>query len=155
MEPQLADHFFMLRALESAKAAGAAGEVPVGAVIVRYGRVLAEGSNSPIADHDPTAHAEIRAMRAAARAVGNYRLSGCTLFVTLEPCPMCAAAMMHARIARVVFGASDPKTGALGGVVDLRDVGASNHRYTVTGGVLQSECATLLKDFFRTKRAAS
>lgn len=142
----------MAMALEQARQAAAAGEVPVGAVVVRDGEVLATGRNSPVADSDPTSHAEIVALRAAARALGNYRLDGCTLYVTLEPCAMCVGAMLHARLARVVFGARDPKTGAAGSVVDLFAQRALNHRTEVEGGVLQHECGELLARFFRERR---
>lgn len=146
------DADFMFLALEEARAAAAAGEVPVGAVIVKDGQVLATGRNSPVADSDPTAHAEVIALRAAARALGNYRLDGCTLYVTLEPCAMCVGAMLHARLQRVVFGAADPKTGAAGSVVDLFAEPALNHRCAVQGGVLQQECGALLAEFFRDRR---
>ncbi|MGH8822727.1 MAG: tRNA adenosine(34) deaminase TadA, partial [Rhodoferax sp.] len=130
------------------------GEVPVGAVLVRDGQVIATGRNSPIAAQDPTAHAEINALRAAARVLGNYRLDGCELFVTLEPCAMCAGAMLHARLKRVVFGASDPKTGAAGSVIDLFGQPKLNHQTNVQGGVLAGECGALLQDFFQQKRQA-
>jgi tRNA(adenine34) deaminase len=146
------DAAFMAMALEQAREAAAAGEVPVGAVVVRDGEVIATGRNSPVADSDPTSHAEIVALRAAARALGNYRLDGCTLYVTLEPCAMCVGAMLHARLARVVFGARDPKTGAAGSVVDLFAQRELNHRTAVQGGVLQDECGALLADFFKQRR---
>jgi tRNA(adenine34) deaminase len=146
------DAAFMAMALEQARQAAAAGEVPVGAVVVRDGEVIATGRNSPVTDSDPTSHAEIVALRAAARAVGNYRLDGCTLYVTLEPCAMCVGAMLHARLARVVFGARDPKTGAAGSVVDLFAQRELNHRTVVQGGVLQEECGSLLADFFKERR---
>ena len=142
----------MALALAQARAAAASGEVPVGAVIVRDGEVIATGRNSPVTDTDPTAHAEIVALRAAARETGNYRLDGCTLYVTLEPCPMCVGAMLHARLKRVVFGARDPKTGAAGSIVDLFAQRDLNHRSVVEGGVLQDECGALLADFFRERR---
>ena len=143
----------MGRALELAARAAAAGEVPVGAVLVRDGVILGEGWNCPIGGHDPTAHAEIVALRAAARAAGNYRLPGTTLYVTLEPCPMCAAAIIHARVAHVVFGATDPKGGACGSVFDLLPSdGRFNHRATCTGGVLAETCGAILRDFFRARR---
>lgn len=142
----------MALALAQARAAAASGEVPVGAVIVRDGEVIATGRNSPVTDTDPTAHAEIVALRAAARETGNYRLDGCTLYVTLEPCPMCVGAMLHARLKRVVFGARDPKTGAAGSIVDLFAQRELNHRTVVEGGVLQDECGALLGDFFRERR---
>jgi tRNA(adenine34) deaminase len=128
--------------------------VPVGAVVVCDGEVLGEGFNSPIGSHDPTAHAEIQALRAAARRLRNYRLSGCTLYVTLEPCVMCAGAIMHARMARVVYGAPDPKTGACGSVVNLFAESRLNHHAEVTGGVLSAECGALLTRFFRDRRVA-
>ena len=142
----------MRLALAEARAAAAAGEVPVGAVVVKDGRVIATGRNAPVAGHDPTAHAEIAALRAAAQALGNYRLDGCTLFVTLEPCAMCAGAMLHARLDRVVYGAADPKTGAAGSVVNLLGEPRLNHRTAVQGGVLADECAAPLHDFFRPRR---
>lgn len=142
----------MYRALELAREAEAAGEVPVGAVVVRDGEIVGEGFNQPIGLHDPTAHAEIRALRAAAGALGNYRLAGCELFVTLEPCSMCAGAMVHARIARLVYAAADPRTGAAGSVLDLVRHEAFNHRMKVAGGVLAEESATLLQAFFRSRR---
>lgn len=142
----------MSLALEQAREAAAAGEVPVGAVVVRDGEVIATGRNSPVGDSDPTSHAEIVALRAAARALGNYRLDGCTLYVTLEPCAMCVGAMLHARLQRVVFGARDPKTGAAGSVVDLFAQRRLNHRTVVEGGVLADECGALLAQFFRDRR---
>jgi tRNA(adenine34) deaminase len=146
----------MRLALAEARAAAAAGEVPVGAVVVgQGGQVIATGRNAPVAGHDPTAHAEIAALRAAAARVGNYRLDGCTLYVTLEPCAMCAGAMLHARLERVVYGAPDPKTGAAGGVVNLFAEPRLNHRTQVQGGVLADECAALLRDFFQPRRAAN
>jgi tRNA(adenine34) deaminase len=152
-QPVASDDDGMRLALQQARAAAAAGEVPVGAVVVRHGRVLASGRNAPIAHHDPTAHAEIAALRAAAARLGNYRLDDCTLYVTLEPCAMCAGAMLHARLARVVWGAPDPKTGAGGGVVDLFAQPALNHRTAVQGGVRAPECGQLLRDFFQPRRA--
>jgi tRNA(adenine34) deaminase len=142
----------MALALEQARQAQAAGEVPVGAVVVKEGRVLAVGGNAPINSQDPTAHAEIVALRAAAKALGNYRLDGCTLYVTLEPCAMCTGAMLHARLARVVFGAADPKTGAAGSVVNLFEQPHLNHHAVVQGGVLNAECSALLHDFFKQTR---
>ncbi len=143
---------FMRLALEQARLAAADGEVPVGAVVVRDGRVIGTGRNSPVASHDPTAHAEIAALRMAAQAVGNYRLDGCDLYVTLEPCAMCSGAMLHARLARVVFGAADPKTGAAGSVLDVFAHPQVNHQTQVTGGVLAQECGSLLADFFKARR---
>jgi tRNA(adenine34) deaminase len=128
------------------------GEVPVGAVLVHDGRVLATGFNQPIANHDPTAHAEIQAMRSAATLLGNYRLAGCTLYVTLEPCAMCAGAIQHARIARLVYGARDPKTGACGSVVDLFAEPRLSHHAEVTGGVLAERCGRVLSEFFAERR---
>lgn len=147
------DQVFMRRAIEAAALAKAAGEVPVGAVVVKDGQVIATGFNQPIGRHDPTAHAEIAALRAAAEALGNYRLPGCTLYVTLEPCAMCAGAMMHARLARVVFGASDPKTGACGSVVNLFSEDKLNHHAELRGGVLAEECGTMLSAFFAERRS--
>ena len=142
----------MGEALALARAAGGRGEVPVGALVVRDGVVLGRGGNAPIAASDPTAHAELAALRDAARCVGNYRLPGCAMYVTLEPCPMCAGAIMHARIARLVFGASDPKTGACGSVVDLFAEARLNHHATVTRGIRADECGRLLSDFFAARR---
>jgi tRNA(adenine34) deaminase len=142
----------MRLALDQARDAAAAGEVPVGAVVVKDGQVIGTGRNSPIASHDPTAHAEVVALREAARVLGNYRLVGCTLYVTLEPCAMCSGAMLHARVDRVVFGAADPRTGVAGSVLNLFDQAQLNHQTQVSGGVLAEECGQLLKDFFRTKR---
>lgn len=143
----------MLQAISQAHNAWALGEVPVGAVIVKDGEIIATGFNQPIGNHDPTAHAEIMALRAAASILGNYRLPGCELYVTLEPCAMCAGAMMHARLARVVFGAADPKTGACGSVVNLFAQEKINHHTELVGGVMAQECGALLKDFFATRRA--
>ncbi|MBS0477135.1 MAG: tRNA adenosine(34) deaminase TadA, partial [Proteobacteria bacterium] len=146
------DAHWMRVALAQARAAEQAGEVPVGAVLVRAGEVIATGGNAPIAGHDPTAHAEMAALRAAAERLGNYRLDGCTLYVTLEPCPMCSGAMLHARLPRVVYGAADPKTGAAGSVVNLFAEPLLNHQTQVVGGVLAEECGALLQDFFRARR---
>ena len=145
----------MREALAEAALAGAAGEVPVGAVVVRDGQVIARGHNMPVSSHDPTAHAEIQALRAAAATVGNYRLDDCELYVTLEPCAMCSGAMLHARLRRVVYGAADPKTGAAGSVVDLFAEPRLNHRTQVQGGVLADECGRGLSEFFRTRRRES
>jgi tRNA(adenine34) deaminase len=142
----------MRAALELAGEAARRGEVPVGAVVVRDGRIIGSGFNAPISSRDPTAHAEIAALRDAANAVGNYRLNGCSLYVGLEPCAMCAGAMMHARIERVVFGAADPKTGACGSVVDLFAEPRLNHHTEVTRGVLAAEAGRLLSDFFAARR---
>ncbi|MFM0627535.1 tRNA adenosine(34) deaminase TadA [Paraburkholderia xenovorans] len=149
------DRRFMALAQAAAEEARAAGEVPVGAVLVRGDEVIATGFNHPIGGHDPSAHAEMAALRAAAQAVENYRLPGCELYVTLEPCLMCAGAIMHARIARVVFGARDPKTGACGSVVDAFANPQLNHHTTVIGGVLENECGAALKSFFAERRRAS
>jgi len=146
------DEDFMQMALEQARKARAAGEVPVGAVVVKDGQVLGLGFNAPIGGQDPTAHAEMQAMRAAGKALGNYRLPGCELYVTLEPCAMCVGAMLHARVSRVVFGAADPKTGACGSVIDLFGETRLNHHATLTPGVLAEECAGLLREFFAAKR---
>ena len=142
----------MRRALALGRRAAAEGEVPVGALVVAGGEVIGEGCNRPIAAHDPTAHAEIQAIRAAAAALGNYRIEGSTLYVTLEPCAMCVGAMFHARVARVVFGAADPKTGACGSVVDLFAETRLNHHAQVQGGVLAEDCGTLLREFFAAQR---
>lgn len=142
----------MQMALGLARQADVENEVPVGAVIVRSGEVIGRGSNAPLSTHDPTAHAEIQAMRDASRTIGNYRLTHCTLYVTLEPCAMCAGAIQHARIVRVVYGASDPKTGACGSVIDLFAERRLNHHATVTSGVLADECAQLLERFFSRRR---
>ena len=146
------DEHWMQLALAQAREAAAAGEVPVGAVVVKDGLVIASGRNAPIAGHDPTAHAEVVALREAAQVLGNYRLDGCNLYVTLEPCAMCSGAMLHARLARVVFGAPDPRTGVAGSVLNLFAQPQLNHQTQVTGGVLAHESAQLLKDFFRPKR---
>ena len=148
----LTDLDFMRLALAQATAAAQAGEVPVGAVIVQGDKVIATGRNSPIAGHDPTAHAEIIALRAAAKSLGNYRLPDCTLYVTLEPCAMCSGAMLHARLKRVVFGALDAKTGAAGSVINLFDQPQLNHQTALQGGVLADECAAMLKSFFSQRR---
>lgn len=142
----------MALALEQARLASDAGEVPVGAVVVREGRVVGRGHNRPVGSHDPTAHAEIAALRQAAAALGNYRLDGCTLYVTLEPCAMCAGAMLHARLDRVVYGAPDPKTGVAGSVLDLFAQPRLNHRTQVQGGVLRDDCSALLRSFFQHRR---
>lgn len=142
----------MRRAIELAQRAEEEGEVPVGAVVVVDGKIVGEGWNRPIAAADPSAHAEIQAMRAASAALRNYRLLDSTLYVTLEPCPMCVGAMFHARVRRVVFGAKDPKTGAAGSVVDLFAEASLNHHATVEGGLLADECGELLKRFFAARR---
>ena len=149
------DEDFMREALAQAHEAAEAGEVPVGAVIVRGGEVIARGRNSPVGAHDPTAHAEIAALRSAAAVLGNYRLDGCDLFVTLEPCAMCSGAMLHARLRRVVYGCADPKTGAAGSVLDLFAQRKLNHQTQVQGGVLAAECGAVLSDFFKALRHES
>jgi len=146
---------YMQLALEQARLAWAEGEVPVGAVVVKDGEVIATGYNQPIGRHDPTAHAEIMALRAAAEKLGNYRLPGCELYVTLEPCIMCSGAMMHARLARVVYAAPDPKTGACGSVVNLFEQEKLNHHTEVSGGLMAEEASSLLKAFFAERRAAA
>ena len=149
-----ADERWMRHAIALAARAAEAGEVPVGAVVVRDGQLLGEGANAPISLSDPTAHAEVRALRAAAARVGNYRLPGATLYVTLEPCAMCAGAIMHARVARVVYGTRDPKTGTAGSVVDLYAETRLNHHAAVARGVLQAECAAQITGFFAARRVA-
>ena len=146
------DHQGMEEALRLAAQAARAGEVPVGAIVVSEGLVVGRGFNAPISRHDPTAHAEIQALREAAQTLGNYRLVGCTIYVTLEPCAMCAGAIMHARMARVVYGARDPKTGACGSVVNLFAEAKLNHHAVVQGGVLDAECGAMLSSFFRERR---
>lgn len=153
-DPEARERYMRL-ALEQARFAWAEGEVPVGAVVVRDGEVIAAGFNQPIGRHDPSAHAEIIALRAAADKLGNYRLPGCELYVTLEPCVMCSGAMMHARLARVVYAAPDPKTGACGSVLDLFGEARLNHHTEVVGGVLAEEASSLLKAFFAERRAAA
>jgi tRNA(adenine34) deaminase len=143
---------FMRSALELAEAGREAGEVPVGAVVVKNGLVIGRGYNRPISAVDPTAHAEVMALREAARHLGNYRMSGCTLYVTLEPCAMCVGAIFHARIARLVYGAPDPKTGACGSVINLPAEERLNHHVQVAGGVLAEECARMLRQFFADRR---
>ncbi len=145
---------FMRLALDEARRAMQDGEVPVGAVIVQNDRVVAVGGNAPIGLHDPSAHAEMLALRAAGRALGDYRLDDTVLYVTLEPCLMCAAAIVHARVRRVVFGAFDPKAGAAGGMIDVFALKGLNHRVDVFGGVLQQECADLLSGFFAAIRGS-
>ena len=146
---------FMQLALEQARLAWAEGEVPVGAVVVKDGEVIAAGYNQPIGRHDPSAHAEIVALRAAAEKLGNYRLPGCELYVTLEPCIMCSGAMMHARLSRVVYAALDPKTGACGSVLNLFEEQRLNHHTEVAGGVMAEEASSLLRAFFAERRAAA
>ena len=142
----------MREALALAVQAAAAGEVPVGAVVVKDGTIVGRGYNRPVSSRDPTSHAEVNAMREAAAALGNYRLVGCDLYVTLEPCAMCVGAMMHARVARVIFGAPDPKTGACGSVVDLPAEARLNHHGRFEGGLLAEECGAALKRFFADRR---
>lgn len=146
------DQTAMQAALHEAQAAAAAGEVPVGAVVVREGQILARGQNRVLRDLDPTAHAEMVALREAARLVGNYRLSGATLYVTLEPCAMCAGALVHARLDRLVYGATDPKAGAAGSVLTVLNHPRLNHQMELTSGVLGEECGQLLREFFRARR---
>ena len=148
----MTDNDFMQIALDLAQQAGVAGEVPVGAIVVKDGEIIGRGSNAPITTNDPTAHAEIRAMRDAAQHIGNYRLVGCTLYVTLEPCAMCSGAIQHARIAKLIYGASDPKTGACGSVINLMAEPKLNHHTEISRGVLGSECGALLSSFFSARR---
>jgi tRNA(adenine34) deaminase len=152
IELESPDIHWMRRALELATLAAREGEVPVGAVLVKEGQLIAEGRNRPIANHDPTAHAEIQLLRAAGKALNNYRLAGTTLYVTLEPCPMCAGAIVHARVQRVVFAATDPRTGAAGSIYNILQSNELNHRCEVEGGVLAEESAILLRGFFRSRR---
>jgi tRNA(adenine34) deaminase len=147
------DAAFMGLALDEARRAVAEGEVPIGAVVVLDGEVIGEGHNRPIASMDPTAHAEIVALRQAARKLGNYRLARATLYTTVEPCPMCCGAALHARLARVVYGAPDPKAGAVRSLYRLLDDPRMNHEVTVTGGVRSADCASLLTEFFKTRRS--
>ena len=147
------DTEYMQIALDLARQAALNGEVPVGAIIVKDGLIIGRGSNAPIGLHDPTAHAEIQAMRQAAACIGNYRLIDCTLYVTLEPCAMCSGAMQHARIAKLVYGASDPKTGACGSVIDLMSEQKLNHHTEVVGGVMAEECGAVLTEFFKQRRS--
>ena len=146
------DQDYMQLALQLAQLAAQAGEVPVGAIVVKDGVIIGRGSNAPIGTHDPTAHAEIQAMRDAAQYLGNYRLVDCTLYVTLEPCAMCSGAIQHARIARLVYGASDPKTGACGSVIHLMDEPKLNHHTEMSAGVLAAECGAVLSAFFSERR---
>lgn len=148
----MTDEDYMGMALDLAREAATLGEVPVGALVVKEGEIVGRGSNQPIGRHDPTAHAEVMALRDAAQRLGNYRMPGCTLYVTLEPCAMCIGAIFHARIARVVFGARDPKTGAAGSVIDLFGVDRLNHHAEVVGGVRAGECGALLSGFFAARR---
>jgi tRNA(adenine34) deaminase len=146
------DHHFMQQAIALANQAASNGEVPVGAIIVKDGNVIGRGCNAPISLNDPSAHAEMLAIRDAAKTLGNYRLTGCTLYVTLEPCAMCAGAIQHARLSRLVFGASDPKTGACGSVVNLMAETKLNHHTEVIGDVLAKECGAILSTFFKQRR---
>lgn len=146
------DHQFMQQALEQAKFAALAGEVPVGAVLVRDGQIISTGFNRPISNSDPSAHAEMMALRGAAQDQSNYRLPGTTLYVTLEPCIMCAGAILHARVERVVFGAIDPKTGAAGSVLNVFSEKQLNHQTQVEGGIMEQECGQVLRDFFKERR---
>ena len=148
----MTDDAWMAEALTLAKEAGARGEVPVGAIVVCANTIVGRGGNAPIAASDPTAHAEISALREAAAALGNYRLPGCSLYVTLEPCPMCVGAVLHARLARLVFGARDPKTGACGSVIDITGEPRLNHHTRFTGGVAAQACGELLTQFFAARR---
>jgi tRNA(adenine34) deaminase len=148
------DRFFMAKAVAEARKAADRGEVPIGAVVVRDGRIVSRGHNRPISRHDPTAHAEVIALRAAARKLGNYRLTGCDLYVSLEPCAMCLGAVVQARMRRLVYGASDPKSGAVRSVMRF-PFGKMNHRPEISGGVRVDECAAILKSFFRKKRRES
>ena len=146
---------FMRLALEEAAKAGADGEVPVGAIVVLDGRVVGTGFNQPISTNDPTAHAEVVAMRAAARAVGNYRLTGALLYVTVEPCLMCVGALVHARVATLVYGAPEPKSGAVASTVRGGELPGHNHRFDVVSGVLEEECRGIVQAFFRDRRSAT
>jgi len=148
----MSDEQFMRRALQLAEQAATVGEVPVGALVVANGEVIGEGYNQPISSCDPTGHAEIIAMRNAATALGNYRLSGCDLYVTIEPCTMCVGAMIHGRIGRIVFGAAEPRAGALESQLKLIDSSHFNHSIEWQGGVLAEECGAIISDFFRAKR---
>ncbi len=146
------DRQFMQQALNQARLGAAADEVPVGAVLVRDGHIISTGFNQPITNSDPSAHAEMMALRAAAQSESNYRLPGTTLYVTLEPCTMCAGAMLHARVERVVFGATDPKTGAAGSVLNVFSEKQINHQTQVEGGIMSDECGQVLRDFFKERR---
>lgn len=148
----MTDGDYMQIALQLAAEAAMAGEVPVGAIVVKDGVIIGRGANSPISRHDPTAHAEIIAMREAANNIGNYRLVDCTLYVTLEPCAMCSGAIQHARIAKLVYGANDPKTGACGSVINLMDEAQLNHHTTVVKGVMAEQCGSILSNFFKQRR---
>jgi tRNA(adenine34) deaminase len=147
-----ADRHWMRLALEQARMAALAGEVPVGALVIKDKQIIGLGHNRNLLDHDPTAHAEIVALRQAAAHVGNYRLTGCEIFATIEPCAMCAGALIHARLARLVYGAADPKAGAVGSVLQVVNLPELNHTMEVTAGVLEAECSAMLQEFFREKR---
>lgn len=151
----MSDEIFMREALSLARQAAESGEVPVGAVVVKDGAVVGRGHNQPVSGKDPTAHAEVMALRDAAERIGNYRLGGCEMYVTLEPCAMCAGAIINARVRRVVYGAADPKSGACGSVVDLFAENRLNHHATIVGRVMAEEAAKLLQDFFSARRGAS
>ncbi len=153
LQTVMADTEYMRLALDLAGQAQAVGEVPVGAIVVRNGEIVGRGFNAPISRHDPSAHAEMIALRDAAQRLGNYRLNGCELFVTIEPCLMCAGAIMHARIARVVYGADDPKTGACGSILDAFADKRLNHHTVVQGGLMAEECGAMLSNFFALRRA--
>lgn len=150
----MSDQDFMRAALDLAREAEERGEVPVGAVVVRDGKIIARAANRNITDNDPSGHAEILALREAGQVLGNHRLTGCSLFVTIEPCAMCAGALVHARLARLIYGASDPKTGAVQSVMQVLNHPALNHRMEVTAGVLAQECSAILQSFFRERRTA-
>jgi tRNA(adenine34) deaminase len=151
---QTADEVWMQRALDEAAAAEAAGEVPIGAVIVKDGELIASGQNRNLRDHDPTAHAEMASLRAAGVALGNHRLTDCEMFVVIEPCAMCAGALVHARLKRLVYGAKDPKAGAVESVMQVINHPRLNHRIEVTSGVLEDRCSAIVREFFRARRAA-
>lgn len=146
------DAAWMEQALEQARLAAQAGEVPVGALVIKDGEIIGKGHNRNLLDHDPTAHAEIVALRDAAKHVGNHRLGGCIVYATIEPCAMCAGALIHARVARLVYGASDPKAGAAGSVLQVLNHPGLNHKMEITAGVLVEKCSEILQDFFRRKR---
>jgi tRNA(adenine34) deaminase len=150
--PDATDERWMGRALDLARQAEAAGEVPVGAVLVRNGDIVAEAHNASLSNHDPSAHAEIEVLRAAGKALGNYRLPDTTLYVTMEPCPMCAGALVNARVTRLVYGVGDPRVGSAGSVFDIVRAPEVNHRLEVTGGVLEGECREIVQTFFRARR---
>lgn len=150
--PDATDERWMGRALDLARQAEAAGEVPVGALLVRNGDIVAEAHNASLSNHDPSAHAEIEVLRAAGKALGNYRLPDTTLYVTLEPCPMCAGALVNARVTRLVYGVGDPRVGSAGSVFDIVRAPEVNHRLEVTGGVLEGECREIVQAFFRARR---